>query len=101
MEADKFPEPLWGRSEVLRSCFLLVPIPRREERKVTCGGYGRGMWTEPSREQRQEQGENLQKQRQRETEEEKPTARYDRTGAQRNSVVVASFFCHLAHKRVD
>lgn len=59
MEADKFPEPLWGRSEVLRSCFLLVPIPRREERKVTCGGYGRGMWTEPSREQRQEQREVL------------------------------------------
>lgn len=34
-EADKFPEPLWGRSEVPWSCFLLVPILRREERNVT------------------------------------------------------------------
>lgn len=56
MEADKFPEPLWGRSEVLHSCSLLVPIPRREERKVACGGYGRGTWTEPSGEKGRSRG---------------------------------------------
>jgi len=33
-EADKFPEPVWDRSDVPRSCFLLVPIPRREERNM-------------------------------------------------------------------